>query len=240
MDIGIIGSGQIGSTLAGLLAARGHHVRIANSRGPESLIVMAGEVGASASTVQQAAEAHDVVIVTIPQNAVAKLPRGLLADSKAVIVDTCNYYPSRDGRISEIEDGLTDSEWVAQELGRTVIKAFNNITAPSLGSRGVPEDASGRVCLSVAGDDPTAKQLVLRLIEELGFDGLDGGSLAESWRQQPGAPAYCMDLDCAALRAALAEPDVAGVAQRRREASEQARPFFEASDADSRADTHRD
>jgi len=235
VDIGIIGSGQIGSTLARFLVARGHQVRIANSRGPESLTATAAETGARASTVQEAAGALDIVIVTVPQRAVAGLPPSLFADSTAVIVDTCNYYPSRDGRISEIDNGLTDSEWVAQVLGRPVVKAFNNITAPSLGSRGMPAGAQGRVCLSVAGDDPVAKQLVLRLIEELGFDGVDSGSLAESWRQQPGAPAYCRDLDRAALSAALAEPDATGIAQRRRVADEQARPFFEASSADSPA-----
>jgi 8-hydroxy-5-deazaflavin:NADPH oxidoreductase len=227
MDIGIIGSGQIGGTLARGLAALGHRVRIANSRGPESLAALAAETGATASTVEQAAGARDVVIVAIPEKAVPKLPGGFLAGSAAVVVDTGNYYPSRDGRIDAIEGGLTDSGWVAGVLGRPVVKAFNNIVARSLASRGLPGGSTGRVCLSVAGDDPAAKQVALRLIDELGFDGLDGGSLAESWRQQPGTPAYCRDLDRAALRAALAEPDAAGIADRRRAADEQARRFFE-------------
>jgi predicted dinucleotide-binding enzyme len=227
MDIGIIGSGQIGSVLARRLVALGHQVRIANSRGPESLAALAAETGATASTVDQAASAQDVVIVTIPQKAVPELPPGLLVRSTAVVVDTGNYYPSRDGRITAIEEGLTDSEWVAQVLGRPVVKAFNNIGAQSLDSRGVPGGTPGRVSLSVAGDDPAAKQVVLRLIDELGFDGLDGGSLAESWRQQPGAPAYCMDLDRTALQAALSKPDAAEIASRRQARDEQARPFFE-------------
>ena len=143
-------------------------------------------------------------------------------------MDTGNYYPARDGRIDAIEGGLTDSEWVAKTIGRPVVKAFNNILAASLDSRGATEVTPGRVCLSVAGDEPAAKQAVLRLIGELGFDGLDAGSLAESWRQQPGTPAYCMDLDRAALQAALSQPDPAGIARRRQTANEQARSFFEA------------
>jgi predicted dinucleotide-binding enzyme len=227
MHIGIIGSGQIGSILTRRLAALGHHVRIANSRGPESLASLAAETGATAATVEQAAGASAVVIVTIPQKAVRELPRGLFARSTAVVVDTGNYYPSRDGRIEAIDEGLTDSEWVAQVLGRPVVKAFNNIVAESLDSRGKPEGTPGRVCLSVAGEDPAAKQIVLRLINELGFDGIDAGSLAESWRQQPGTPAYCMDLDRTALQAALSKPEAAGIARRREMADEQARPFFE-------------
>ena len=228
MDIGIIGSGQVGSILARRLAALGHQVPIANSRGPESLSALAGDTGAIASTVDYAASARDVVIVTIPEKAVPELPHGLFAGSTAVVVDTGNYYPARDGRIEAIEAGLTDSEWVAHVLDRPVAKAFNNILAESLNSRGEPRGARGRVCLSVAGDDPTAKQVVLRLFDELGFDGLDAGLLAESWRQQPGTPAYCMDLDQTALQAALSKSDAAGIARRRAAANEQAGPFFEA------------
>ncbi|MFL5367722.1 MAG: NADPH-dependent F420 reductase [Myxococcales bacterium] len=234
MDIGIIGSGQIGSILARRLAAVGHQIRIANSRGPESLATLAAETGATPSTVEQAASARDVVIVTIPQKAVRELPRGLFAKSTAIVVDTGNYYPARDGRIDAIDEGLTDSEWVAQVLGRPVVKAFNNIVAESLGSRGVPHGTPGRVCLSVAGDDAAAKRMVLRLLDEVGFDGLDAGSLAESWRQQPGSPAYCKDLDRTALQAALSKPDAAGISSRRQAADEQVRAFFEAHPADPR------
>jgi predicted dinucleotide-binding enzyme len=228
MDIGIIGSGHIGSILTRRLAALGHQLRMANSRGPETLAALAAETGATASTVEQAASARDVVIVTIPQKAVAELPRGVFAGSTAVVVDTGNYYPARDGRIDAIDEGLTDSEWVAQVLGRPVVKAFNNILAASLESRGTPEGAPGRICLSVAGDDRAAKQVVLGLLGELGFDGIDAGSLADSWRQQPGTPAYCMDLDRTALQAALSEPDAAGIARRRQAADDQARAFFDA------------
>src|SRR5215212_7216989 len=160
MDIGIIGSGNIGGTLARHLTALGHQVSIANSRGPASLAALAAETGATAATVEQAAHAHDVVIIAVPEKAVPHLPRDILAATLAVVVDTGNYYPSRDGRIAEIEGGLAESEWVARVLGRPVVKAFNNIVADSLATRGLPAGAPGRICLSVAGDEERAKQVV--------------------------------------------------------------------------------
>jgi 8-hydroxy-5-deazaflavin:NADPH oxidoreductase len=226
VEIGIIGSGNIGATLARHLTALGHDVTVANSRGPASLAALATETGAAAATVEQAARAADVVIVAVPEKAVPRLPRDILAASSAVVVDTGNYYPSRDGRIAEIEDGLAESEWVARVLGVTVIKAFNNIVAPSLATRGVPAGTPGRVCLSVAGDDPRAKEVVLGLLDALGFDGMDAGSLADSWRQQPGSPAYCRDLDADGLSAALAQADAGEIARYRAEADEAARPYF--------------
>jgi 8-hydroxy-5-deazaflavin:NADPH oxidoreductase len=226
MDIGIIGSGNIGATLARHLTALGHRVAVANSRGPASLAALAAETGAAAATVEQAARAADVVIIAVPEKAVPRLPRDILAASSAVVVDTGNYYPSRDGRIAEIEDGLAESEWVARVLGVPVVKAFNNIVAPSLATRGVPAGTPGRVCLSVAGDDPRAKEAVLGLLDALGFDGIDAGSLADSWRQQPGSPAYCRDLDADGLSAALAQADAGQIARYRAEADEAARPYF--------------
>ena len=175
---------------------------------------------------EQAARAADVVIIAVPEKAVPQLPRDILAASSAVVVDTGNYYPSRDGRIAEIEDGLAESAWVARVLGVPVVKAFNNIVAPSLATRGVPAGTPGRVCLSVAGDDPRAKEVVLGLLDALGFDGIDAGSLADSWRQQPGTPAYCRDLDADGLSAALAQADAGEIARYRAEADEAARPYF--------------
>jgi 8-hydroxy-5-deazaflavin:NADPH oxidoreductase len=226
VDIGIIGSGNIGSTLARGLTTLGHRVSVANSRGPASLESLAAETGATAATVEQAARARDVVIVAVPEKAVPRLPRDILAASSAVVVDTGNYYPSRDGRIAEIEGGLAESAWVARVLGVPVVKAFNNIVAPSLATRGVTAGTPGRVCLSVAGDDPRKKAAVLGLIDALGFDGLDAGALADSWRQQPGSPAYCRDLDADGLRAALAQADAGQIARYRAEADEAARPYF--------------
>jgi predicted dinucleotide-binding enzyme len=227
MEIGILGSGNIGGALARHLTALGHTVSIANSRGPASLAALAAETGATAATVEQAARARDVVIVAVPEAAVPTLPRDILAASSAVVVDTGNYYPSRDGHIAEIDGGLTDSEWVARVLGRPVVKAFNNIVATSLATRGAPAGTPGRICLSVAGDEPHARQQIVALLDALGFDGLDAGALADSWRQQPGTPAYCSDLDRAGLAAALAQADAGQIAAYREQADEAARPYFQ-------------
>ena len=226
MDIGIIGSGHIGSALARHLTALGHHVSVANSRGPDSLTDLAAETGATAATAEQAARARDVVIVTVPEKAVPELPVGILAASPAVILDTGNYYPARDGHLAEIEAGLTESQWVEQIIGHPVVKVFNNIVADSLTTRGIPAGTPGRICLSVAGDDAQAKRVALSLLDALGFDGLDAGPLADSWRQQPGTPAYCRDLDTDGLSAALAQADAGQIAEYRAQANESVRAYF--------------
>jgi predicted dinucleotide-binding enzyme len=208
MRIGIIGAGQIGGTLARRFAALGHEVSIANSRGPETLAALAKETGAKPVTVQEAARAGEVVIVTIPLKNVAGLPADLFdgVPTGVVVVDTGNYYPrQRDGRIDAIENGAAESRWVSDRLGRPVVKAFNNIYARHLLERGKPGGAAGRIALPVAGDDPRAKDVVIWLLDELGFDGVDAGSLDESWRQQPGTPVYGTDLDVAGVKRALAE-----------------------------------
>lgn len=204
--IGIIGAGHIGGTLTRRLTALGHDVAVSNSRGPETLADLAGATGARAVPVTQAAEGAELVIVTIPERAVPLLPRGILdgAAPGAAIVDTCNYYPRRDGRIAAIETGMAESRWVAQQLGRPVIKAFNNIQAQHLLEFGQPAGSADRIALPVAGDDQAAKVAVMRLIDELGFDPVDAGGLDDSWRQQPGTPVYGADLDADGVRRALA------------------------------------
>ena len=207
MNIGIIGAGHIGGTLARRLAKLGHEVSVANSRGPETLAKLAKESGARAVTVSEAARNKDVVIVTIPQKNIPKLPKELFAGlpETTVVVDTGNYYPrQRDGRIDAIEAGTTESRWVAQQIGRPVVKTFNNIYAQHLMERGRVAGAPGRIALPVAGDDKRAKEVVIGLLDELGFDGVDAGSLDESWRQQPGTPVYGTDLDADGVRRALA------------------------------------
>jgi len=208
MKIGIIGAGHIGGTLTRRLRALGHDVAVANSRGPQTLAGLAKETGASAVTVAEAARGKDVVIVTIPEKNVPSLPKDLFAGAAdgTVVVDTGNYYPQqRDGLIAEIERGTTESRWVSEQLGRPVVKAFNNIYAKHLLERGLPEGDPHRIALPVAGDDPRAKQVVMQLVDDLGFDPVDAGTLDESWRQQPGTPVYAADLDAAGVRRALAE-----------------------------------
>jgi hypothetical protein len=208
MRISIIGAGHIGGTLVRRLTALGHDVSVANSRGPETLASLAAETGATAVTIADAPRRGDVIIVTIPERSIAELPAGLFdgLPEHVVIVDTGNYYPQqRDGRIEAIESGTTESRWVAQQLGHPVVKAFNNIYAQHLLQRGEPAGTPGRIALPVAGDDPAAKAVVMRLIDELGFDAVDAGGLDDSWRQQPGTPVYGADADADGVRRALAE-----------------------------------
>jgi 8-hydroxy-5-deazaflavin:NADPH oxidoreductase len=229
MKIGIIGAGFIGGTLARQLTALGHEVAIANSRGPETLRDLAAETGARAVTATEAARGGEIVVVTIPQQAVANLPGDLFAGvpEEVVVVDTGNYYPSRDGRIDAIEEGQTDSGWVAEQLGRPVVKAFNSIYWNSLRDKGQPAGTPGRVALSVAGDSAAAREKVLHLVDELGFDPVDAGTLEDSWRQQPGTPCYCADLDAPRLKEALAAAEQDHMPEYRRQADEAARAFFE-------------
>jgi len=205
MRIGIIGAGNIGGTLTRRFAALGHEVVVANSRGPQTLEDLAEETGATAADASVAAAGAEVVIVTIPERAIPDLPAGILdgAAPGAVIVDTGNYYPQRDGRIAEIEAGVTESRWVSSRLGRPVVKAFNNIRAQHLLELGRPAGTPRRIALPVAGDEPEAKAIVMRLVDELGFDPVDAGGIDESWRQQPGTPVYTTDLDADGVREAL-------------------------------------
>lgn len=208
MKIGIIGAGNIGGALARRLGELGHEVAVANSRGPETLDDLAKHAGVTAVAAGEAARGRDLVIVTIPQAKVPELSDDLFAGEPdgLVIIDTGNYYPQqRDGRIDAIEDGAVESEWVAGQLGRPVVKAFNNIYADHLEHSGKDKGAAGRIALPVAGDDEHARTVVKDLVEELGFDPVDAGSLAGSWRQQPGTPVYTAEGDAYDVRQALGE-----------------------------------
>lgn len=221
MKIGIIGAGNIGGNLTRLFRKAGHDVDVANSRGPETLRDLSSETGARAVTVTEAVRNKDVIVVTIPENQISELPRNLFEGVPAdvVVIDTGNYYPrQRDGRIEPIENGLTESGWVSQQLGRPVIKAFNNIYAQHLLDNGKPKGTTGRIALPVAGDDPKAKAVVMQLVDEIGFDPVDAGPLSESWRQQPGTPVYATDFDADGVRRGLSDakphrqPDFTGTA----------------------------
>jgi predicted dinucleotide-binding enzyme len=190
--IGLIGAGHIGGTLARLAVEAGHVVVLSNSRGPETLTALVDELGdaASAGTPAEAAEAGDLVVVTIPLKAYAEVPVEPL-DGK-VVIDTNNYYPQRDGHVAGLDAGTTTSSELLQEHlpGSRVVKAFNNIYFGHLASLGRPAGDPERGALLFAGDDDAAKQQVAALIEDLGFDPVDAGPLSESWRFEPGRPAY--------------------------------------------------
>ena len=208
MKIGIIGAGNIGGNLTRRLTELGHEVSVANSRGPETLTDLARETGATAVPLEQVARDAEIVVVAIPERSVPNLPTRVLdgAAPNAVVVDTGNYYPQqRDGRIEAIESGTTESRWVADQLGRPVVKVFNGIYAEHLLDAGRPAGSPDRRALPVAGDDVAAKQKVIALLDELGFDAVDAGSLDESWRQQPGTPVYGASADADGIRQLLAQ-----------------------------------
>lgn len=220
MKIGIIGAGNIGSALAQHFTHLQHTVVIANSRGPETLAEVARKTGATPVDITDAPQGADLLVITIPLKNVPQLPKDLLKDlpANAIVIDTCNYYPvHRDGRIAELDKGTPESVWVAQHLGHPVVKVFNNIFAASLTESGKPKGDPTRIALPVAGDDASAKTRILALLDAMGFDGLDVGALGDSWRQQPGTPAYCTDLDAATLPIALAAVDRAESARKAEE-----------------------
>lgn len=207
MKIGIIGTGNIGGALARKLSAAGHDVRVANSSGIEGVRAFAREIGAVPTDVHGAVAGADVVILAVPLPAMRALPADLFArvPIETTIIDTSNYYPGlRDSRIPEIDDGMTESVWVAQQIGRPVIKAFNNALAYTLAELGKPKGTPHRLAIAVAGDDVRSKQTAMKLVDQTGFDPVDAGSLEASWRQQPSTPAYCCDYDAETMREALA------------------------------------
>jgi predicted dinucleotide-binding enzyme len=205
MKIGIIGAGSIGKTLARKLATAGHDVKVSNSRGPETIDAEALSTGARAVVTAETVEGVDVVIVSIPPTRlrdIAPLLTGL--PEEAVVIDTSNYYPQRDGKIEALEAGQVESLWFADQLGRPVAKAWNSVIADTLARKGLPAGSPGRIALSIAADRESDRKVTMALVEETGFDAYDAGTLADSWRQQPGTPAYCTDLTFAELPAALA------------------------------------
>jgi len=216
MKIGILGVGHIGKTLARKLSAAGHHVKVANSRGPETIDAEALATGARAATTAQAVQDVDVVILSIPLNRlpavaplVAKLP------PETVVMDTSNYYPQRDSKIDAIEAGQVESLWVAEQVGRPIVKAWNSILADSFAKKGKSAGSANRIALPVAADREPDLTVGMALVEDTGFDAFDAGKLADSWRQQPGAPCYCTDLTRKELPAALAATERARLPKRR-------------------------
>jgi predicted dinucleotide-binding enzyme len=206
MRIGLIGAGNIGSTLAKLAVDNGHEVVISNSRGPETLTDLVDELGdsARAGTAAEAATDGDVVVVTIPLKNYRQVPVDELAGK--TVVDTNNYYPQRDGQIAELDDGTTtSSQLLAEHLPTSrIVKAFNNIRYADLDSQGQSAGTPGRRALPLAGDDQASKKVVSELVDQFGFDAVDAGPLAEGRRYQPDTPAYGTRLDADGLRTALA------------------------------------
>ncbi|NQX34346.1 NADPH-dependent F420 reductase [Herbiconiux sp. VKM Ac-2851] len=204
--IGFIGAGNIGGQLARLAVAHGYSVVISNSRGPETLDPLVAELGpqARAATPAEAAEAGDIVVVTVPLNAYKAVPVEPLAGK--TVIDTNNYYFERDGRIPELDEEKTTTSQMLQEHlpTSTVVKAFNNILAADLTTDGRPAGDPDRRALPIAGDDAAAKTLVSTLLDEFGFDAVDAGPLADSWRFERDRPAYVVRMTAAEVPAKLA------------------------------------
>ena len=207
MKIGMIGLGAIGGPLAKKLSTAGHHVKVTKATNLDELPEIARELGATPATIQEVLTDVDVIIVSIPTKAIPDLPKDLFGNvpDGVVIIETTNYYPMRDGWIEELEKGKVESLWVSEQIGRPVIKAFNNLLAHTLVHGGQVAGEQDRIALAVSGDEKNAKAVVARLINDAGFDAVDAGRLSESWRQQPGTPAYCTELNAAELTQALAD-----------------------------------
>ena len=193
MNIGVIGTGDIGAVIIRKLRHAGYAVKMANTRGPESLKDLAANTGAIPVSVEQVVQDVDILFIVVPQKAIPELPKGLLnkARKDTIIIDVGNYYPFRDGRIDELEHGLTESVWVERQIGRPVVKVLNTIPSKALMAAGRPAGSRDRVALPISGDNPKAKEVVAQLIDRIGFDSVDAGTITESWRQQPGSPVYC-------------------------------------------------
>ncbi len=204
MKIGILGTGHIGKTLVIRLSESGHDVKVANSRGPETIDRELLSAGARAVTTEEALSDVEVVILSIPLNRIADIaPLVARLSNETVVIDTSNYYPLRDSKIQAIEDGQVESLWVAEQLGRAIAKVWNAIGSASLAKKGKPAGASDRIAIPVAADRDRDRQIAMALVNDTGLDAFDAGTLADSWRQQPGAPVYCTDLTYGEVRAAL-------------------------------------
>ena len=190
--IGIIGAGRIGSQIARLAVANGYNVVISNSRGPDTLSTLIAELGpkARAATAIEAAEAGEIVVVSVPLKNYRKVPVEPLAGK--IVIDTDNYYPERDGHIPELDnETTTTSELLQAHLPTSkVVKAFNHIYAAALTTDGQPAGAKNRRALVIAGDDKDAKARVTHLLDQFGFDTVDAGPLREGWRIQRDTPGY--------------------------------------------------
>lgn len=202
MKFGIIGAGTIGTIISKKLVENGHDVKIADPRGIERL--EGKELAGRLVRAEDAITNIEVLILPLPSKAIPSI-RNIIdqVGEEVIIVDTSNYYPFRDDKIEEIENKVVESVWVSNQLGRPIIKAFNNLLAYTLENEGTPEGTIGRIAMAVAGNDVSQKQIIMDVVNQLGFDTVDGGSLSDSWRQQPGTPAYCTELTKEELTKAL-------------------------------------
>jgi predicted dinucleotide-binding enzyme len=192
VNIGILGSGKIGGNAARLFAQVGHHVRIANSRGPQSLQALVAEIGpnAEATTGQEAVDQSDVILIAVPWTKREEALGELDGWDDKIVVDAMNPY-TEDFEIEDLGSKTSTEFTRALVPGARVVKAFNTVYYKRLGSEGKPKGAKDRLAIPVASDDPAAKAVVMDLVDQVGFDPVDAGELIEGGRkQQPGSPIY--------------------------------------------------
>ena len=209
MKIGIIGTGAIGGIIAKKLSDAGHQVKVSNRGSFEDLKKRADEIGALPASMQDVVKDVDVVILSVPTTSIPDLPKDLFSNSSQdlIIVDTTNYYPFRDGEIEELQSGKVESVWVSEQIGRPVVKAFNNLLAQSLAS------GNSTIAMAISGNEERAKTIIAGLVKDTGFDFVDAGLLENSWKHQPGTPAYCTELNASELKKELENADQKAAAQ---------------------------
>lgn len=216
MKIGLLGAGNIGKTLARKLAAAGHEVGVANSRGPDTIAAEVLETGAQAATAADAVRDADVVILSMPHAGFASV-RDLIAGlpERTVVIDTSNYFPGMGEPNAEIEGGKAETEWVQEFFGRPVTKAWNSVYMKSFEELGQAKGHLDRIALPVAADRAEDRAVAMALVEDTGFDGFDAGTIAESWRQEPGSPVSLTNLSYDEMGPALASAERHRLARRR-------------------------
>lgn len=208
MKIAVLGAGFVGSPLAQAFAAGGHAVTLANSRAPETIRELAASLGVTAALAADAVRDVDVIVTAVNPGSYASIRPLLTAVPDDVpVIDTGNYHPLRDGQITAMDDGQVEALWISEQLGRPVTKAWNCVLAQTLVEGGTPPGTPGRIALPIAGDDAAAKQVASTLTDLTGFDPVDIGGLADSWRAQPGTAAYCTELPRDDLEAAIERAD---------------------------------
>lgn len=223
MKIGIIGAGPIGATLSHKLHAKGHHVKVADARALSHLEDK--DIAGKAVALEQLGQDIDILIISLPLAVVPQIKDVVSQlNNDVIIVDTTNYYPFRDAQITEIEEGMPESVWVSEQLGRDVIKAFNNQLAYTLAQKGSAQKSDKRIAMAVAGNDDLQKEIIMNIVDEVGFDAVDNGTLQNSWRQQPGTPAYCTELTSEDMKKALERADKVAAPQQRDEVGKHFEP----------------
>lgn len=216
MKITVIGAGAIGGNLAVRLSTAGHDVQVADARGPEAVAAEVLEAGARAVALDDSVRGRDVIILAVPFGVQPKLAELLgTAPAEAVVVDTSNYYPGMLGPVEAVDSGAVESVWSQEQLGRPVVKAWNAALAETQRERALPSGSPDRIAIPVAADSEEQRRTVMTLVDATGFDPFDAGELVDSWRQQPGTPAYCTELGLDDLREALAVADKGTRAQTR-------------------------